>query len=192
LLGFNDVVKMGRKVVKQDFRGTDTITYTTTYGYLSDSGFSYAYQRISEMLERNRKLKKLIIQKIEHIRTLMARLNKSISRFKHYIEIIDMSPRKRISGHDAQQIVSLHQPHYVKKFEDFVSASEARLQKYRYYEVIKHYKENWYTGVEEELDQFTHEAIGFAELSKKDLRVLAKNMNLWLRIRFMFRIALNR
>lgn len=126
LLGFNEVGKMGRKVIEEDVRATRTITHTTTYGYLSDSGFNYAYQNISRMLEGNRELKRVIIQKIEQVRKLLARLKKSISRFKQYIELIDRSPRKRIRGHDAQQIVSLHEPRYVEKFEDFVSVSKAR------------------------------------------------------------------
>ena len=174
-MGFNKVVKMGRKVG------------TTTYGYLSDTGFSYAYQKISRMLETNCELKKAIVQKIEQLRSLLARLKKSISRFKQYIDLIDRSPRKRIRGHDAQQIISLHQPRYVKKSEDFVSASEARLQKYWYYEAIKHYQHNWHTGVEDELNQFTHEAKRVAKSLEKDLRVLKKNMSFRWRLRITFR-----
>lgn len=183
LLGFNEVVNRGRTVVEQD----SNVTRTTTYGYLSDTGFSYAYQKISRLLETNCELKKGIVQKIEQLRSLLVRLKKSISKFKQYIEFIDTSPRKRIRGYDAQQIVSLHQPRYVKKFEDFVSASEARLQKCRYYEAIKHYQHNWHTGMEDELNQLTHEAKRVAKSLEKDLRVLKKNMSFRWRLRITFR-----
>lgn len=189
LLGFNEVVKMGRKVVEQDIGTTETTTYTTTYGYLSDSGFDYAYQKISRILERNRKIKKAIIQKIKQLRKLLVQVKKGISKFKYYIKVIDKNPRSRISKYDASQIVSLHQPNYIKKYEDVISESDTRLQKYRDYKVINHYPHNWHTDIENELNQITHEVKEIVKLLKKNLRVLKKNMSLHWRFRVMFSAA---
>ena len=186
LLGFNEVVKMGRKVIEQDLGSTYTTTCTTTYGYLSDSGFDYAYQKISEILERNHKIKKAIIQKIKQLRKLLVRVKNGISKFRYYIKVIDNNPRSRISKYDASQIVSLHQPNYVKEYEGLISESETRLQKYSDYKVINHYPHNWHTDIEDELNQITHEVKEVVKLLKKNLRVLKKNMSLHWRIRVMF------
>jgi uncharacterized protein YqgV (UPF0045/DUF77 family) len=189
LLGFNEVVKMGRKVIEQDLGATYATTYTTTYGYLSDSGFDYAYQKIGRVLERNRKTKKAIIQKIKQLRKLLVQVKNGISKFRYYIKVIDNNPRSRISKDDASQIVSLHQPNYVKKFEDFISESETRLQKYRDYKGINHYPHNWHTDIEGELNQITHEVKEVAKLLKKNLSVLKKNMSLPWRFRVMFSVV---
>lgn len=189
LLGFHEVVKMGRKVIEQDSGATYTTTYTTTYGYLSDNGFDYAYRKISRIIERNRKNKKVIIQKIKQLRKLLTRAREGVSRFNYYIKVIDRNPRSRISKDDASQIVSLHQPNYVKKFEDFVSTSETRLQKYRDYKVINHYPYNWHTGIEDELNQFTHEVKGVVKLLEGNLEILKKNMSLHWRLRIAFSTA---
>lgn len=63
LLGFNEIISNGRKTVKQheqrSLLSTTTITETVTYGYLTDSNFNFAHNKIKEIVSQNKSSKKI-------------------------------------------------------------------------------------------------------------------------------------
>lgn len=187
LLGFNEIVERGRKVAEA---GVDII-HTITYGYLSDEAFDYAYRKISKLLEKNVNTKKAITEKFKYLQKLFVRFKENLSKFEGYIKLIDKSPRNKIHIKDAHQIVLLHQPHYIKKFEDFAGAIEAKLQKYRCYETIRHYKHNWHADVKDEINQFVDEAKRVVKSLENDLKVLKKNISFLRKLRITFKTSSN-
>ncbi|MFA6554275.1 MAG: hypothetical protein WCS89_02090 [Candidatus Paceibacterota bacterium] len=79
MLGFADIMMVGRKVVKtfidHEYLSSQTTTQTTTYGYLSDDNFSFAYGYIKNILSIHKDNKVKLLKKI-------AELNKTLYKQK--------------------------------------------------------------------------------------------------------------
>jgi len=68
LLGFQKIFRDGRKITEtlgteNDFFGTTTKTQTTTYGYLSDTQFNFAINKINSLLKIDESIKEKLIDK---------------------------------------------------------------------------------------------------------------------------------
>ena len=136
ILGFSDVMRNGRKVVKTSqnsmLAGTTIVTNTTTYGYLSDELFDFAYQQIKDILKGNiglyEKIRKEALQRRTIYRKQFTSYKQQIYKFKKFIEYVDRHPNKRYREEDIPKIIQFHQTDYTNKFEAILKSNMGKLQ----------------------------------------------------------------
>jgi len=185
LLGFKEIMKSGRKITEQVTNYPFITTYTTTYGYLSDEQFNFAYKEINKILKRNRNTKKELVKKIDFIQGQLKLFEKDILKFKKYIEILDKNQTKKIDQRSAQKIVSMHRPGYIEEVEKFIKITYEKLKKYLYYKSITHYHPDLY-DLNKDLTSFIFNTEKSMELFEEDLKILRKNINFWDKLKVDF------
>ncbi len=149
LLGFNSIVRDGRVVVEDK----GYYTQKTTYGYMPDDRFDYAYSYISGILRENENIKEEICKKLSFLEKHLSLLKKKFSKIKYYKSIIDRAPKKRICQEDAQRIVLLHQPGYFAELESQLCAFEEKVKHGKPYKSKGHYHKNWHSNLIEYLSK---------------------------------------
>lgn len=117
MLGFKDVFKSGRKIietdVEHDFIGTTTKTKTTTYGYLNDNQFNFAFSKINSILNKNRERKKLLSRELGKMTRLLLKYENVLYQFNVFLEFLIKNTNKKISGKDGKKMMAFFQPGYV-------------------------------------------------------------------------------
>jgi hypothetical protein len=83
MLGFRESMALGRKVVTHSYKERTTTINTTTYGYLSDSNFEFAAQKIQSTLDTARAKKNHALHKLvsmgDDLHPYIAKLSQSIT-----------------------------------------------------------------------------------------------------------------
>ena len=132
VLGFSKVMQEGRRVVETKQNYLSVVTTTTTFGYLSDEQFDFAFQKIKRILRENieadKCLRKKVIQKLGICRERVACYQREVLRLRKCIECLDKNPNRKISQQDAHKLVEFHQIGYFDRFEAVVKSSEQRLR----------------------------------------------------------------
>lgn len=186
ILGFNDAMQAGRKIFKQDTRPdhmsintTITTTTTTTYGYLDDNGFNFAHNRINEIIEKNINDKKKLIKKIKSARKNFLTLEKNITKFKKYLDIIDKNRERKIKKSDTKQIISFHQNDYLYEIEKFLNDNKNnKIFNTKLLKAKKHYHKDWISQIEKDLITLNSTTQKENKSIKNDLKVLNRNIGI--------------
>jgi len=114
LIGFRKVMKSGRKVVKKHttYSGQVQTTHTniTTYGYLSDDNFDFAYAKIEEYLRLQKAIEEKLLLNTQESKVLIANAGKQILLFNAYLEELYEHEAQNVSPHDAQRINAFRLP----------------------------------------------------------------------------------
>lgn len=151
MLGFGDVMKVGRKVIKTDSftehgilsSKTTTTTQTTTYGYLSDDNFNYAYSRIQGILDDHRKGKRKMVKKIKQFEKIIKKQKIELSYFKKYLSYLDQNLNQKISHQDGAWISTFHQTGYTDDFESAMRKMESEIKNFKsFINNLNHYSES--------------------------------------------------
>jgi hypothetical protein len=129
LLGFSTVMKDGRKVEEVRNYVVYTKTLTTTYGYLSDEQFKFAFRKIAEIRKRNITSKKTLLKKLVTYGRLVSSYKREFLRFQKFIEYLDKHRDKAISKKDIPRIMQLHQLDYADRLRDVIQESEKNFEK---------------------------------------------------------------
>ncbi len=181
LLGFNKILKDGRKTEKtsetSSLLSTTTTTETITYGYLSDDNFRFAYNEINGILRKNRNSKKEYLYQSYSLHRRLKALNNSILKFKSYLEILDKRLKRDIEPSDAQKIVSFHKFGYIEEIKNFVDITQQKLKKRHEYKAMKHFLYGLYDNLNEELKIISSDLEQKEPSLRNDLRVLKRNVN---------------
>lgn len=104
ILGFPDVMRSGRKVVEtrekyDPIRTTKMIeTTTTTYGYLSDEQFNFAFNRINEILNKSAASKEKLFEKLTTYRQKLLSYKKEFFKFNKFVEYLDKNQKKELEA----------------------------------------------------------------------------------------------
>jgi len=198
ILGFAKVMKIGRKVIKTDsftsqgFLSSTTTTHTetTTYGYLSDSNFSFALNKIKKGLSKQKSEKNRLVSKLKRYKKQLDKTKKLSFYFDKYLENLDKNFNQNISQSDGLKISSFHQPGYTDNFLSVINNSDIKFSKYlSYVETINNYTEQRITTMQEYEKQLK---ISISELEKqqsmlkKDINVLKKYTSLIFKLKLMF------
>ena len=137
MLGFALITKTGRKVVKttshtdHNFMSsrTTTTTHTTTYGYLSDDNFNFAYGRIESLLQKYKDRMKIILKKFRQSEKKLSAQKSEIVYFRSYLGYLDRNLPKKVSEQDGYWIANFHQPGYTDDLESAIKIAESELKK---------------------------------------------------------------
>jgi len=187
ILGFSNMIMDGRRVIQetQGLFGVETLT--TTYGYLSDELFSFAYHRIRDILLEHNDIKLRLIKAITGC-TMQAQLyRKELGKFNMFLEYLDKNQSKKIKSEDSLKIVSFHGVDYKNEFEKKLAGYEIRIKEAREFcEGFIHYtKTNLDSLKELNEEAFTLTSGINEELKslKKDVSTLEKYVGLLYRFR---------
>jgi len=192
LLGFNEVMRFGRETIKEhqeySLSSTTTITETTTYGYLSDKQFAFAYKEIIKILKQNKKIKKKLIKKLNFLQKQTSIFENNILKFKNYMRFLDKNINKKINQEDAQKIVLFHQPGYIEEIENFIKLVKKKLQKQQNCKLIKHYYHGWHNDLDKVLTTINIDIRQKWELFEKDFKTLEKNISFFHKLKVNLKI----
>ena len=139
ILGFSHVMKDGRKVKKTQTvqtmnyvicSQTLTQTTTTTYGYLSDSQFQLAFDKIERLVRKYRAScrdpKKELLRKLSEQEKKILAYKQQLLKFNELMDYVDRKRINRTSQEDAAKLIALHQPGYVDGFAGVLRRNEEK------------------------------------------------------------------
>lgn len=137
ILGFSRVMKDGRKVKETQtvqtknyivYSETVTQTTTTSYGYLSDSQFKLALDKIESMLKKYRAScrdpKAELVRKLADHEKQIQVYKRQLLKFSQFIDYVDKKRVTRVSQEDAAKLIAFHQPGYVDRFAGVLRSNE--------------------------------------------------------------------
>ncbi|MDE2588276.1 MAG: hypothetical protein KGL95_01230, partial [Patescibacteria group bacterium] len=141
MLGFAHIIKTGRKVIKtQTFNATVTNTEITTYGYLSDENFIFAFNKIENLLSKQESEKKKFLKKLNELRKQLNKTKKQLFYFEKYLEYLDKNLNQKIPQEDGYKISVFHQHGYTDNFQSVVRKNETNLEFFlKFAENLKNY-----------------------------------------------------
>lgn len=128
ILGFSRVMKIGRTVTNIENGLLTTKTLTTTYGYLTDQLFDFAYSRLDSVRKENINSKKQLVKKLNKYEKQISSYKSEFARFSRYMEYIDKEHKKNFNREDTSQIIKFHQPSYTDHFNVVVRTNEEKLR----------------------------------------------------------------
>jgi hypothetical protein len=170
MLGFAQIMALGRKVASSTRHGNIVTTRTVTYGYLSDSNFDFASEKIDDLLKTARSKKNDAMRTIQVLEEDLRRKTVTVSYFKYYLAYLDKNSRrtaKRIRRHDGHWIASFHQPDYIDEFVSATHKIKDQLRKFRnFVQNLNRYDESRFNTI-----QKYEEAIRAVDLEKKHDRI---------------------
>jgi len=178
ILGFSNVVRIGRKVVETREKYNSTEIATTTYGYLSDELFDFALNKIDDILIENFDFKENVLKKTIAYRNQIFSYKKAFLKFRKFMEYLDNKRNKRIRKEDSLKIVCFHQPDYVDELIAVERTAEKRLEEINDFCVgLIHYTQqrlNLLRKFDEEMDTLISEVREKFDLLNNDVSILRK------------------
>ncbi len=133
ILGFSNVVRSGRKVVDTRTNYAYIETTTTTYGYLPDEQFNFAFNKINKILKKGIASKEKLFRKLTAYRQRLFSYKKELFKFNNLIEYLDKNRSKRIRSEDGAKIVLFHQVDYADRFAVVIRNNEDKLKEINEY-----------------------------------------------------------
>jgi len=135
ILGFADIMRTGRKVVKnsasteyrQHSTRTTTYTNTTTYGYLSDANFTFAFEKIERVLNKHRFERNKLLGSVGQFKKKLDDASSLPWYFLTYLQYLDSHLRRNIPAKDGHRISAFHQFGYIDVFRNTIKKSAATL-----------------------------------------------------------------
>lgn len=132
ILGFSEVMRIGRKVVETQYYTTFSETSTTTYGYLSDKQFYFALNRVRSILRDKttswNDLKEKTIQKLTAYKKQLHFYGKRLCELNKFIECLDKNPKRKIRKEDVPKVIEVHGPNYIGRFASVLRNNEKKLK----------------------------------------------------------------
>ena len=132
ILGFSEVINIGRKVVETQDHVFSSQTFTTTYGYLSDEQFYFALNRVRSILRDKttswNDLKGKTIQKLTAYKKQLYFYGKRLRELNKFIECLDKNPRRKIRKEDVPKVIEVHGPNYIGRFASVLRNNEKKLK----------------------------------------------------------------
>jgi hypothetical protein len=193
MLGFSVVVKSGRRIVKESTTRSGNIvtthTQTTTYGYLSDMNFEYAYPRVRVAVENLRLLQlksRKLVAGFEHI---AANSEHAMEDFDAYLMGFEKRPPLRMSPIDAARVVLCHQADYLTPFRKICERHRSHARSFEAEIPVQWYSSSpqWMSLFGRKIYEAGVKAQGELAALHADVAILARYSALTLRLRLLIR-----
>lgn len=188
-LGFANIMKTGRKIIKVTQLPNATHTSTTTYGYLSDDNFSFAFKKINNILNKQKSEKKKLLRKLRGLKKQLNKTSRLSFYFNKYLGHLDKNLNQKISQEDGKSIMAFHQPGHTDNFIFAVRKNENTLERFlKYMETLKNYTDKNIEDIKQHEMQLKldNKELGKQQfLLKKDIDLLRKYASLFFRIKMM-------
>ncbi len=194
LLGFRGVVQMGRTTVRWTTGDDLTRTHTTTYGYLTDSQFAFAYKKVKSILQQHQLDKNRVLELIEHVQHKLKEATQSLETFGDYLKYLDTHPPQRMKPADAQRVVQFHVWGYSKGWEIRIAEVKTTLAEAdAFIKTLRHYTASSDDEVKERARGLELASEKLGEVTKavtEDVKASRRYVSVFYRIRrFMRRRA---
>jgi len=175
ILGFSKVTWIGRKVVETRKKLFSIETLTTTYGYLKDEQFNFAYDKIIEIRKNSINLKKKLRKMLPAYREQLYSCRKELFRFEKYMEYLDENKNRAIRKEDTPKIILFHKPDYADEFTAIIRINEERLEATNAFCASPiHYTPMKLNSLYEEIRTSIHDLREQFDLLHKDVWILRK------------------
>lgn len=125
ICGYRRIVKEGRKIVEQVMSGNKITTITTTYGYLSDRQFDYAYRYIGRTLEKRRDAKLRLLRISDYLNGLISSFNRNIRTFNEFLVVVGRRKPRIVRSEHAQRLVQLYSVDFGREWKERVQEAQA-------------------------------------------------------------------
>jgi uncharacterized protein YeeX (DUF496 family) len=144
ILGFSRVMKDGRKTRETQtvqtqnyiiYSQTITQTTTMTYGYLSDSHFKLAFDKIERILRKYKASchdsREELARKLSDYEKKIVVYKQQLSKFSKFVDYVDRKHTTRMSQEDTARLIAVHQPGYVDRFAAVLRSNEEKRRQIR-------------------------------------------------------------
>jgi hypothetical protein len=196
ILGFGEIVKVGRKVISYSFQGNREIKHTVTYGYFTDSEFDVVVSTIMQIVTKRKNEKELILSKMSRLKEQCVALKDNLQKLKSFIGIVDMQHRKSINKQDNIRIVQMHSLDYFQDIELGISNYQKEFDSIKMHiQQLICYTNSSVKKMREYSDSLTNIGIALDEkcqVVKKDLEILKRNMRFLQRIKMGIKDLINK
>ena len=98
-------------------KGHATTERTTTYGYLTDDQFEFAYQRVKAAIQGHSSEKKRLLHQNVQLRHKLDRAKRLFARFKKHLECVDRQTEQKIKPAHAFKLVGYHALNHTEPWE---------------------------------------------------------------------------
>jgi len=194
ILGFADITKDGRVVVSETVTTNQTTTQTTTYGYLSDSQFNFAYNEITKQKYKYQQIKTKLDENLTKLQNKVTSITQLINtcdkKFQLYLMYLDKSFNTKIDPTDLPKLSAFHQTNYLKNVQSEILDIENKARELIALTTAPCRYNNSYIG---EVDQYTKEiqALEFAIDREKnqlneDMAILKNYMSFRYRLKIFW------
>jgi hypothetical protein len=196
IFGFADIMKIGRKDINVTFKTdyssntTTTTTHTTTYGYLSDENFYFAFNKIIRILNEKKAEKVQLIKRLEQMKNKLDKIKKTSVHFTKYLEYVDKNLNKKVSQEDAFRISTFHQHSHTDNFQSAVKKEESDISSFfNFLENLKNYTELNMQVIKQHEVQLKSDGEKLDEQFlklKKDTSILERYVGLFYKLKLKF------
>jgi hypothetical protein len=195
VLGFADITKNGRHVYASWTSGNTTTTETTTYGYLTDSQFTFAYYKILTLLEVYMKQKNDVFNQLHQLRTELISFRKKFTDFQVFRDWLDKHVDHQVKVKDGLQIVHLHQPGHTDEHLRVLACAERAVSDSGRKDLeIVHHTRRTAEVMRLKYEEFSRIRADLATLSRalnEDVKVLRRNLPLFYRLKNLWADVIN-
>lgn len=182
ITGFNDLFKKGRKTSTSreefGFISSTIHTTTTTYGYLTDEQFLFAFDKINSILNEIVVLKNRLIMTVGGYSKLLKKYDGKYATFKKYFKYISKNYNRGITKADDQRIATFFQPGYFYDFDIFFEKGMVREnQVTKFVKDLRHFTKNNVQLIDSynnEIKMATSDLISKINIIKQNIKVLRK------------------
>mgnify|MGYP001241957295 CR=1 FL=1 len=128
LMGLSEVVSSGRKSITNHYERGQSITSTTTYGYLSDENFEFArkyyHKKINEVSPSMYSVK----QNITVYKNELKEVRIDVELLEYCKLHLDSAKPKNMSSVDAETIVKIHNINYLEKCYNTIEKHKNKIE----------------------------------------------------------------
>ncbi len=187
LVGFFGVMKEGRKTVRTTTGPNGVRIQTTTFGYLTDAQFDYAFSRVDGVLQKYRSIKDEVFSLASSLIQECRLAGDTLVQFRTLLTHLDANLGRRTRKRDSAKLVAFHRPGYTEPLESIRKqsalitgmGSQAALDVSPYTQNVVAVLEGHLT----ELRRATDDMRGQHTRLCKDCNVLRRNTGLFARMR---------
>jgi hypothetical protein len=175
VLGFSDIIKIGRVVVKSSTFNDVIHTETTTYGYISYKQFIFAGKIVKKYLKKCKKSNKKYIRRVGKYNKQLNKIRINSDKLKNYWGKLNKNIPKNISKEDGLKIQKLYQYGYFEDTESVIKMCDSNISYFRnLLNNNTHYPGNYMEKIEAKNVELNGIINGLGEKLNNDIKVLKR------------------
>jgi hypothetical protein len=132
VMGFSEAMQRGRRVVETKQEHTSVKTTTTTYGYLSDQQFDFAFNKVQQILREkeslHNELREKVLRRLTDYRRQITHYKEELLRLGKFTEYLDKNRNKTFRKGDIPKILQVHQSHYTYRLGTIARSNEEKMK----------------------------------------------------------------
>ena len=190
ILGFSKIMLHGRRHYKSEYSGNQMIERTTTYGYLSDDQFTFAYNKVGRFLEDCLRPKEDFLKEFKEYKDECFSFAKKVSNFKKFINYLDQKNNQiTFDKIDLDSIILFHQPTYFDGYEIEIAKNNKKIQELSILSINPHYTKTKIGLLEQKIKEIKNSHKDLADKRKLvniDMRIIKKYVGVFYKLKIYF------